>query len=56
MGKAPRSKVKYYKVAKSMKVRGTNTNSLAVAKKLLKERGSGYNIYYTDPSGYWVRY
>jgi len=56
MGKAPRSKVKYYKVAKSMKVRGTNTNSLAVAKKLLKERGSGYNIYYTDSKGYWVRY
>ena len=56
MGKALRSKVKYYKVAKNMKVRGSNTNSLDVAKRKLKEKGSGYNIYYTDSKGYWVRY
>lgn len=56
MGKAVRGKTHYYKVTKTMKVRGSTTNSLDVAKRKQKEMGSDHNIYETDSKGYWVRH
>ena len=54
-GKVPRSKVTRYKVATSAKVRGTETNSSAEAKRIKKELGSSYFVYYTDSKGYWAK-
>ncbi len=53
--RVPRSKVTYYKVALSAKVRGTNTNSIDVARRLKTEKGSSYSIYYVDSKGYWAK-
>jgi len=53
--KVPRSKVTYYKVARSAKVRGTNTNSIDVARRLKAEKGSEYSVYYVDSRGFWAK-
>lgn len=54
-GKVARSKVTRYKVATNSHVRGTETNSHAEAKRIKKELGSSYFIYYTDSKGYWAK-
>lgn len=53
--KVPRSVITRYKVATSAKVRGIETNSITEARRIKKEKGSSYFIYYTDSKGYWAK-